>query len=205
MSYYNVARLLYPNNRAIHDNIDNVMNIALSDYISDMRHISTRPDRYIIDLFRDMVVDEVIYDDLKIAADYMLKASYKADTSTNAVDIIVTAKKPNTYVLDRCAIEKIQEQGVVEMKKLDTLKERETLYFDILCAFNRPDAEKRYRLYIDTQPDDMRKEDYFNSIIKYGIVIGWNESIDEDTLDRIYYLCDKYNWVRDSVIKPKED
>lgn len=40
---------------------------------------------------------------------------------------------------------------------------------------------------------------------RYGIVIGWNESIDEDTLDRIYYLCDKYNWVRDSVIKPKED
>ena len=36
-------------------------------------------------------------------------------------------------------------------------------------------------------------------------ILGWNESIDEDTLDRIYYLCNKYNWVRDSVIKPKED
>lgn len=99
------------------------------------------------------------------------------------------------FVPHEMEINWITELAVDQMKKMKTLDERETLYFDILEAFNKEECAYFHKKY--SRLTKKEKTRYMNEVMEKGIVI-YEDSINEDEsiFFKIRKLYKKYDWIK---------
>lgn len=134
------------------------------------------------------VVSKVVPDaDMPFSAD-----GKRVDVMLN---LLAITNRTTGFVPHEMEINWITELAVDKMKAMETLAEREELYFDILGSFNKEQCAYFHKKY--TRLTKKEKESFMDEVMKRGFVI-YVDSINEDEsiFFKIRKLYEKYDWIK---------